>query len=86
MITQFVLAQGVNANGLTLSGFLFLHALFIERGRLETTWQVLRKYGYNNNLVLDDYVLDAINLNHLPDQVPTPCFFRDPSPASNDIN
>jgi hypothetical protein len=31
------MAEGVNENGLTLTGFLFLHALFIERGRLETT-------------------------------------------------
>ena len=37
--------QGIVNNGLTLPGFLFLHALFIERGRLETTWAVLRRWG-----------------------------------------
>lgn len=61
--------QGVNSEGLTLPGFLFLHALFIERGRLETTWAVLRKFGYSNDLLLDPEVLDAVNLQHAPDQV-----------------
>jgi mitochondrial Rho GTPase 1 len=63
------LLQGVNAKGLTLSGFLFLHALFIERGRLETTWAVLRKFGYNDELHICDELLDAVNFQHAPDQV-----------------
>ncbi len=37
--------NGVVDRGLTLEGFLFLHVLFIERGRLESTWAVLRKFG-----------------------------------------
>ena len=57
-------SQGVNAVGLTLPGFLFLHALFIERGRLETTWAVLRKFGYDNDLLLSGEVLDQVNLQH----------------------
>ncbi|KAK9829241.1 hypothetical protein WJX72_004718 [[Myrmecia] bisecta] len=61
--------QGVNATGLTLPGFLFLHALFIERGRLETTWAVLRKFGYNDSLTLSDAVLDQVSFQHAPDQV-----------------
>uniref|UniRef100_A0A8C7YLF3 Ras homolog family member T1a n=1 Tax=Oryzias sinensis TaxID=183150 RepID=A0A8C7YLF3_9TELE len=32
------MADGVKDNGLTLKGFLFLHTLFIQRGRHETTW------------------------------------------------
>ena len=32
--------QGVQDGGLTMPGFLFLHSLFIDRGRLETVWQV----------------------------------------------
>ena len=64
--------QGVNSAGLTLAGFLFLHALFIERGRLETTWAVLRRFGYSNDLLLDTALLDAVNLQHAPDQVPPP--------------
>lgn len=37
--------NGVVERGLTLEGFLFLHVLFIERGRLESTWAVLRRFG-----------------------------------------
>ncbi|KAF2316885.1 hypothetical protein GH714_042226 [Hevea brasiliensis] len=44
--------RGVNERGLTLTGFLFLHALLIEKGRPETTWTVLRKFGYNNDINL----------------------------------
>ncbi|KAL4572057.1 hypothetical protein LXL04_018826 [Taraxacum kok-saghyz] len=44
--------DGVNRLGLTLKGFLYLHALFIEKGRLETTWTVLREFGYNDDLEL----------------------------------
>lgn len=40
---SLTLWQGIMNNGLSLPGFLFLHALFIERGRLETTWAVLRR-------------------------------------------
>jgi len=53
-VVQEKLPEGVHENGLTLTGFLFLHALFIEKGRLETTWTVLRKFGYNNDTRLDD--------------------------------
>lgn len=39
------------------SGFLFLNTLFIQRGRHETTWTILRKFGYDDNLELtDDYL------------------------------
>ncbi|KAF3853460.1 hypothetical protein F7725_014148 [Dissostichus mawsoni] len=36
-------SDGVQDNGLTLNGFLFLNTLFIQRGRHETTWTILRK-------------------------------------------
>ncbi|KAK1318288.1 Rac-like GTP-binding protein ARAC9 [Acorus calamus] len=51
-VVQEKLPEGVNERGLTLTGFLFLHALFIEKGRLETTWTVLRKFGYDNDIKL----------------------------------
>lgn len=44
------LSNGVSGNAITKNGFLFLHCLFIQRGRNETTWTVLRKFGYNDNL------------------------------------
>lgn len=37
---------------LTLEGFLYLHTLFIQRGRLETTWTVLWTFGYAMDLTL----------------------------------
>ncbi|XP_065636351.1 mitochondrial Rho GTPase 1 [Quercus suber] len=61
------LPEGVNERGLTLTGFLFLHALFIEKGRLETTWTVLRKFGYNNDIKLADELLPS-SFKRAPDQ------------------
>ncbi|TKY85750.1 hypothetical protein EX895_005290 [Sporisorium graminicola] len=62
-----VAASGSSANGdvpahhphlregnLTMAGFLYLHTLFIQRGRLETTWTVLRTFGYGADLSLED--------------------------------
>ncbi|XP_076366023.1 mitochondrial Rho GTPase isoform X2 [Tachypleus tridentatus] len=49
--------DGISSTGLTLKGFLFLHTLFIQRGRHETTWTVLRKFGYDDSLFLSkDYL------------------------------
>ncbi|CAH1443435.1 unnamed protein product [Lactuca virosa] len=52
-VVQEKVPEGVNRLGLTLKGFLYLHALFIEKGRLETTWTVLREFGYNDDLELE---------------------------------
>ena len=60
--------EGVNDSGLTLTGFLFLHALFIEKGRLETTWTVLRKFGYDNEIKLRDEFIPT-SVKRAPDQV-----------------
>ncbi|KAL6217395.1 PREDICTED: mitochondrial Rho GTPase 2 [Fragaria vesca subsp. vesca] len=66
-VVQEKLPEGVNENGLTLDGFLFLHALFIEKGRLETTWAVMRKFGYEDDLQLrEDFV--TIPFKVAPDQ------------------
>ncbi|KAJ3082963.1 ERMES complex Ca(2+)-binding regulatory GTPase gem1, partial [Rhizoclosmatium hyalinum] len=52
--------EGVNENGLTEIGFLYLHMLFIQRGRLETTWTVLRQFGYGDDLSLrEDFLWPA---------------------------
>ncbi|XP_060219130.1 mitochondrial Rho GTPase 1-like [Lycium barbarum] len=66
-VVQDKLQEGVNERGLTLTGFLFLHALFIEKGRLETTWTVLRKFGYNNEIRLSEDQLPPPIKRH-PDQ------------------
>ncbi|KAJ1967482.1 ERMES complex Ca(2+)-binding regulatory GTPase gem1 [Dimargaris xerosporica] len=60
-------SDGVTDSGLTEAGFLYLHTLFIQRGRLETTWMVLRKFGYGNDLSLrPDFLLP-------PFDVPSDC-------------
>ena len=58
---------GVMDGGLTEDGFLYLHKLFIQRGRLETTWTVLRKFGYDDDLSLREDFL------HPTLQVPQDC-------------
>lgn len=50
-------SDGVQDNGLSLNGFLFLNTLFIQRGRHETTWTILRKFGYDDSLELTDEFL-----------------------------
>ncbi|XVF31320.1 hypothetical protein REPUB_Repub16aG0135600 [Reevesia pubescens] len=67
-VVQDKLVEGVNERGLTLTGFLFLHALFIEKGRLETTWTVLRKFGYNNDIRLSDDLIPYSSFKRAPDQ------------------
>lgn len=67
-VVQEKVPEGVNDYGLTLTGFLFLHALFIEKGRLETTWTVLRKFGYNDDIELRKENL-PVPSRKAPDQV-----------------
>ncbi|CAH8586664.1 unnamed protein product [Dicrocoelium dendriticum] len=43
---------GMTVNGITQKGFLFLHQIFVQKGRHETTWTVLRQFGYDNQLRL----------------------------------
>ncbi|KAI8855269.1 P-loop containing nucleoside triphosphate hydrolase protein [Chytridium lagenaria] len=55
--------EGVTEYGLTEIGFLFLHTLFIQRGRLETTWTVLRRFGYGDDLSLrEDFLLPQFQI------------------------
>ncbi|XP_069005342.1 mitochondrial Rho GTPase 1-A isoform X3 [Embiotoca jacksoni] len=57
------MTDGVTDNGLTLEGFLFLHTLFIQRGRHETTWTVLRRFGYDDDLELtQEYLFPMIKI------------------------
>ncbi|KAJ1857620.1 ERMES complex Ca(2+)-binding regulatory GTPase gem1 [Coemansia sp. RSA 1822] len=44
--------DGITSGGLNVEGFLYLHLLFIQRGRVETTWMVLRRFGYGDDLGL----------------------------------
>jgi Ras family protein T1 len=48
---------GVQGDALTELGFLYLFTVFIQRGRLETTWTVLRTFGYAEDLLLTEAFL-----------------------------
>uniref|UniRef100_A0AAY4BAE6 Mitochondrial Rho GTPase n=1 Tax=Denticeps clupeoides TaxID=299321 RepID=A0AAY4BAE6_9TELE len=57
------MTDGVKDNGITLKGFLFLHTLFIQRGRHETTWTVLRRFGYDDDLELtQEYLFPLLKI------------------------
>ncbi|XP_022372628.1 mitochondrial Rho GTPase 2 isoform X4 [Enhydra lutris kenyoni] len=56
-------AGGVRDDRLTLDGFLFLNTLFIQRGRHETTWTILRRFGYGDTLALTpDYLVPPLHV------------------------
>ncbi|KAI8874106.1 hypothetical protein GQ42DRAFT_160046 [Ramicandelaber brevisporus] len=40
--------------GLTLKGFLYLHTLYVQRGRVETAWMVLKRFHYSHDLKLNE--------------------------------
>jgi Ras family protein T1 len=48
-----------DGTGLTLAGFLYLHAMFIEHGRADTVWAVLRCFGYDSGLRLSAAALGS---------------------------
>ncbi|KAK2165693.1 hypothetical protein LSH36_46g02053 [Paralvinella palmiformis] len=57
------IADGILRDGLTLKGFQFLHTMFIQRGRHETTWTVLRKFGYDDSLILqEEYLVPRLKI------------------------
>eukprot|EP01119_Soliformovum_irregulare_P019194 TRINITY_DN6027_c0_g1_i1.p1 TRINITY_DN6027_c0_g1~~TRINITY_DN6027_c0_g1_i1.p1 ORF type:complete len:613 (-),score=120.34 TRINITY_DN6027_c0_g1_i1:39-1877(-) len=49
--------KGLENDCLTISGFLFLHKLFMERGRVETVWRVLFTFGYGRDVKLKENYL-----------------------------
>ncbi|XP_055678544.1 mitochondrial Rho GTPase isoform X5 [Lutzomyia longipalpis] len=55
--------DGIRHDAVTLKGFLYLHCLFIQRGRNETTWAVLRRFGYNEHLEMSkEYLHPAVKV------------------------
>ncbi len=57
---------GVTDRGLSVIGFLYLHHLFVLKGRLETTWTVLRHFHYDDSLNLPSYFLNPSYVLTLP--------------------
>ncbi|KAF7488768.1 Mitochondrial Rho GTPase 1 [Sarcoptes scabiei] len=69
-ILKSMIPDGVSENGITFSGFIKLLTFFIQRGHHELIWIILRKFGYNNHLGLDDQYLN-------PDiKIPEDCFIE----------
>ncbi|XP_011151538.1 mitochondrial Rho GTPase isoform X2 [Harpegnathos saltator] len=61
------ICDGICNGCVTMKGFMYLQCLFIQRGRNETTWAVLRKFGYDNELQMSkEYI-------HPPLKVPSGC-------------
>ncbi|XP_014229588.1 mitochondrial Rho GTPase isoform X1 [Trichogramma pretiosum] len=57
--------DGIENGCITIRGFMYLQCLFIQRGRNETTWAVLRKFGYDNNLQMSkDYINPELKVPH----------------------
>ncbi|XP_017968700.1 mitochondrial Rho GTPase isoform X2 [Drosophila navojoa] len=62
-VIQKNVPDGIYNDAVTLQGFLFLHCLFIQRGRNETTWAVLRRFGYNDQLEMcKEYLRPALKI------------------------
>lgn len=56
-VVQSIAPQGVRDGALTAEGFQTLHTVFIQKGRLETTWTALFKFGYGEDLQLKEEYL-----------------------------
>ncbi|KAI6172131.1 Mitochondrial Rho GTPase [Aphelenchoides besseyi] len=55
--------DGVIDSGISLRGFFYLHEAFMQRGRQETAWMCLRRFGYNRLLQLSpEYLYPSINI------------------------
>ncbi|XP_011342853.2 mitochondrial Rho GTPase isoform X2 [Ooceraea biroi] len=57
------ICDGICNRCVTMKGFMYLQCLFIQRGRNETTWAVLRKFGYDNELQMSkEYIHPSLKV------------------------
>ncbi|XP_029672362.1 mitochondrial Rho GTPase isoform X3 [Formica exsecta] len=57
------ICDGICNGCVTMKGFMYLQCLFIQRGRNETTWAVLRKFGYDNELQMSkEYIHPSLKV------------------------
>ncbi|XP_011881969.1 PREDICTED: mitochondrial Rho GTPase isoform X2 [Vollenhovia emeryi] len=57
------ICDGICNGCVTMKGFMYLQCLFIQRGRNETTWAVLRKFGYDNELQMSkEYIYPSLKV------------------------
>ncbi|KAG2316146.1 hypothetical protein Bca52824_019268 [Brassica carinata] len=59
---------GVDENGITIEGFLFINKYLVEQGRIRQVWNILRKFGYNNELRLADDMIPYSSFKRMSDQ------------------
>ncbi|XP_048606068.1 mitochondrial Rho GTPase 3 [Brassica napus] len=59
---------GVDENGITIEGFLFMNKYLVEQGRIRRVWNILRKFGYNNELRLADDMIPYSSFKRMSDQ------------------
>lgn len=70
MIIKQSTIDGIFNESLTQAGFLFIHALSIEKGRHDFTWQVLKRFGYDkhvnhvNNKEISQVATDLDDYDH----------------------
>lgn len=68
-LVQAQTCEGVSERGLTLLGFIFLHKMVIQKYHYGVVWQVLRKYGYDNDMKLADEQIPHAAFKRTPEQV-----------------
>jgi mitochondrial Rho GTPase 1 len=54
-----------NEDEITADGFITLNKLTVQVGESQTTWSTLRKFGYNDNLELDNWYFKAKKLQKI---------------------
>ncbi|GAA6013466.1 hypothetical protein JCM10207_008859 [Rhodosporidiobolus poonsookiae] len=63
VVEQMTNGAGVEQEGLNEEGWLALHTYFVQKGRLETTWKVLRCFGYGEDLMLrEDFLYPRFDI------------------------
>lgn len=59
-----ILDENGNCKGMSVDGFIFLNKLYVESGRHETIWGILRAFHYTNSLSLHDkFLYPDIDIN-----------------------
>lgn len=67
-VLQEKLPEGVHDGGVTLTGFLLLNALFIEKRCPDRLWTILRRFGYIYDIKLSDPAI-RYSMLQAPDEV-----------------
>ena len=58
----FIVSDRNGVAGISRAGFMHLNQMFIERNRPETSWQVLRKFDYDDDVALNFETQERLSL------------------------